>query len=81
MIRLTESIRAAGGTAPNVVRSQSWSLAFTPENEQVPVVVSPPEIREFTRHPDGSVTIDVRAGTPYGAAGNEVPDAGVEPEP
>lgn len=78
LMRLSESIREASEPSAQTVRSQTWALAFTPDDDEVPVVIIP-EVREFTRNPDGSVVIDVRAGIPYDASGNEVPVADVEP--
>ncbi|MFC9559421.1 hypothetical protein [Agromyces sp. NPDC056965] len=67
-VRLSAVPEAEGS---ETVRSQSWALALAPESEELPVAIVP-EVREFTRHADGSVLIEVRAGVPYGAEGQEI---------
>ncbi|WP_067244586.1 hypothetical protein [Microbacterium resistens] len=73
LMSISESVRADGIGASDVVRFQTWALSFDPESGEPPSQIFPEE-HLIRRSADGAVEIEVRAGTPTAADGTAVPD-------
>ena len=74
LMEMSEKVRLSAAPetqGSKTVRTQSWALSMAPDSEELPVAIVP-EVREFTRRADGSALIEVRAGVPFDAEGQEI---------
>jgi hypothetical protein len=78
LMRISDDVRGTGPAGDRRIRFQTWALAFDPEAATPPRFIAPEE-HEIVHLPDGSVSVTVRAGMPYGADGELVPDASPAP--